>query len=265
MMGKSMELAKEAEAELASNQELEDVQGASLEASSTSEEEMPFADANPIGLGTIPIAYTLLTIIFGDGHSQGVKVEDLEQVVVHRRFPAGHKFKKLEDRGLRLFQPDFLIFGHNFVKFGLHNIKHIICPFLSTLVNEGALPLKQIYTEAELMQATIDTGLPMDNATDHVADNFENTPTKEQDIWNLEGATNEHKQSTGINDCPTQFSECRGMHGKRVCQVSTRRTCKVPNQGKFNQFVRVVDANKNNRITEDELFAAAEAAGVDTA
>lgn len=274
MLDKLIELAKEAESELAVNQDPEDEQEATEEQSfvdveqqgGVSEEDMPLVDNNPIGLGTIPVAYTLLTIIFGEGKSKGIKVSNLKRVVVDRRFPDGHRFKSLESRPrFRPLQPHFLLPGHNFVKFGLGNIRHIICPFLSTLINEGALPLKQIYTEDELMQATIDTGLPEDNATDHVADNFANTPTKQQDLWNLEGATNEHKQSTGINDCKTTVSECRGTRGHRVCKTETRRTCFLPNKNNFDRFVRVVDANRDQYITEDELFKAADLAGVDSA
>jgi len=268
-----------------------------LEKEAAQMDRLPVVDDNPIGLGTIPGSYGLLVRIFGS-EKDGLKVEDLETIVLERRFPRKYKFKgKLEDRpDNRGNQLNVLALNNTddirdnadpfasrrrrrrrrrlrddeirpaFVEFGLENVMFIICPFLSTLVNEGALPLKQLYTDHELEEVTIRAGLDKKIAKAHVEDNFENTPSGIQDIWNLEGATNEHKQSTGINDCSTRFSHCADEKEASSCEVRTERSCFLPNEKNFDRFIRTVTrgkGKKDERITLEALNEAASNSKVD--
>ena len=107
----------------------------------------------------------------------------------------------------------------------------IICPFLSTLVNEGALPIKQTYTREELEEATLDAGLGRSIADAHVEGNFLNDPDGIQDLWNLEGVTNEHVTSMGINDCRTAFTSCSEDEEPpwQECDFESARNCEHPN------------------------------------
>jgi len=88
------------------------------------------------------------------------------------------------------------------------DFRNIICPFLSTLVNEGALPVKDSYTVAELRNVTLFAGLPADLLDPHVAGNFQNNPSGTQDLFSMEGSSKEHATSTGVHDCPTMYFYC---------------------------------------------------------
>merc|ERR1719464_2318983 len=91
--------------------------------------------------------------------------------------------------------------------------------------------------------------------------NFLNDPDAVQDIWNMEGFTNEHVTSTGIHDCITEFRFCEHEHPPNaVCSTNTNRDCHHPNRMKFEQFVEAVDSNNDNFITIAELDAAGEQA-----
>merc|ERR1719223_239535 len=125
------------------------------------------------------------------------------------------------------------------------------------MVAEGVVPLKQKYSKDELLNATKDAGLDADTAQSHVDGNFLNNPSDEQDIWNMEGATNEHVTSTGIHDCGTRFSDCKGEPGEASCTASTVRNCDMPNKKIFNLFVESVDVDEDGYITKAELEAAA--------
>mmetsp|Transcript_58304 Transcript_58304/g.136317 ORF Transcript_58304/g.136317 Transcript_58304/m.136317 type:complete len:253 (+) Transcript_58304:122-880(+) len=123
----------------------------------------------------------------------------------------------------------------------LRNVMRIICPFLSALVNEGVLEVKNSYTRDELMAITIQAGLDPEIAVGHTEGNFANNPSGEQDIFAMEGAANEHDTSTGIHDCPTLYYNCHNLteDGKyteiQSCQDLTV-DCEVPSQPAFEQF-----------------------------
>eukprot|EP00971_Amphidinium_carterae_P330584 6463697-Amphidinium_carterae.1 len=55
--------------------------------------------------------------------------------------------------------------------------RSIICPFLSTLINEGVLPRKDLYTRDELQEITIQAGLSEDVTIGHVDSNFAHNPS----------------------------------------------------------------------------------------
>lgn len=250
-----------------------------LEVKATS---IPVRDRNPIGLGTIDGSHGLFVQIFGG--SKGIHYEDLKRLELFRRFPLGYTYNgPLETRTrrrtrhdrfrrsadpLRKLEPDAVMrsgnfpFGNQFSQFvtaDLNMVNFIICPFLSTCVHEGALPLKQEYKRAELEEVTITAGLDMSTAQAHVEDNFANNPSGIQDIWNMEGVQNEHKFSTGINDCSSSFQKCRIQPGRprKVCDGWTNRsTCTLPNHGRFEDFFVAVDTDENDYITTDELDAA---------
>lgn len=134
----------------------------------------------------------------------------------------------------------------------------IICPFLSTLVNEGVLDVKAEYTKDELLNITKQAGLDPAAAEQHIAGNFKNNPSMRQDIFKMEGAANEHIQSLSINDCPTSFTNCSvDTAGIAQCETHTS-DCDKPNTHGFEEFWVVVDVNKDGIMTRRELSDAVE-------
>jgi len=232
------------------------------------------SDFNPIGEGTINGAHGLLIMTFGDG--VGMNVDDLRDISLSRKFPAGYTFTGTihpqvpvseRERWNWLSEEQMAAQsphprenpGHNgFVLATMENINFIICPFLSMMVNEGALPLRQNYTKAELQEATRIAGLDPTTGQSHVDGNFLHDPDQIQDIWNMEGFTNEHVTSTGIHDCATSFQFCEHEHPPDAhCVTDTPRDCRHPNRVKFEEFVTAVDTNNDDFITIAELDAAA--------
>eukprot|EP00929_Paragymnodinium_shiwhaense_P116092 TRINITY_DN8535_c0_g1_i3.p1 TRINITY_DN8535_c0_g1~~TRINITY_DN8535_c0_g1_i3.p1 ORF type:complete len:520 (+),score=69.73 TRINITY_DN8535_c0_g1_i3:66-1625(+) len=140
------------------------------------------------------------------------------------------------------------------------NMHKIICPFLSTLINEGVWPVKPEYTRKEIEAITEAAGISIKEVLDHSASNFDNSPTDMQDIWNMEGAHNEHVTSTGIHDCVTIFSDCKTLEDDReVCTTETPNPhCTLPNKAVFDEFVAKVDTNQDGYITHTELWDAEE-------
>jgi len=245
------------------------------------------SDVNPIGSGTIHGSHGLLVRIFGNNGR--IAVEDLRRISLDRRFPRSYRFPGTLRPVRRGNQPHRIRNaagsgkggkggkggansgkGNNdisrtaFVQASIRNINFIICPFLSTMVNEGALPVSQSYTRDQLQAATELAGLDPDIAVAHSDGNFVNDPDEVQDIFNLEGVSNEHVTSTGIHDCGTRFTRCSGSEtpqGQRECNARTTRSCRHPDSGRlFNQFVRANDRNRDGFITLDELRSAALAA-----
>jgi hypothetical protein len=58
----------------------------------------------------------------------------------------------------------------------------------------------------------------------------------------MEGMSNEHKSSTGISDCPTDWSQCKfkcGSAGEWQCDIK-QATCSanLPNEAKFDAFIK---------------------------
>jgi len=232
------------------------------------------SDFNPIGEGTINGAHGLLVMTFGDG--VGMHVDSLRDISLSRKFPADYTFTGTihpqvavaeSDRENWLSEEQMAAESphprenpgsNGFVLATMENINFIICPFLSTMVNEGALPLRQNYTKAELQDATAVAGLDPAVGQSHVDGNFLHDPDQIQDIWNMEGFTNEHVTSTGIHDCVTAFRFCEHEHAPNAhCVTSTPRDCRHPNRVKFEQFVTAVDTNNDDFITIAELDAAA--------
>lgn len=241
-------------------------------------------DINPIGEGTIHGSHGLLVLVFGG--SSGLAVDDLRRISLERRFPRGYRFGgtllpvRRGRQGTLMSQAvnsggrrcrgggdNNRICNTPFVSANIANVNFIICPFLSTLVNEGALPVKQTYTRDELQAATELAGLDPDIADLHSDGNFINDPDMIQDLWNLEGVSNEHVTSTGIHDCSTSFESCTTgrEHPDQDCETESERDCEYGgNSGRYDQFEREVDRNRNGFITLtelDEAAARAEAAG----
>eukprot|EP00403_Amphidinium_massartii_P015669 CAMPEP_0178418252 /NCGR_PEP_ID=MMETSP0689_2-20121128/24992_1 /TAXON_ID=160604 /ORGANISM="Amphidinium massartii, Strain CS-259" /LENGTH=389 /DNA_ID=CAMNT_0020039639 /DNA_START=48 /DNA_END=1217 /DNA_ORIENTATION=+ len=139
------------------------------------------------------------------------------------------------------------------------DIKKIICPFLSTLVNQGILPVKSSYTREELQQITIEAGLDEETTIGHVEGNFMHNPSGEQDIFNMEGAANEHITSTGVHDCATFFYDCKeDSNGVGTC-TNTTLECQLPNEGRFESFFSKADVDPaDDYLTSKELSTFAE-------
>jgi len=149
------------------------------------------------------------------------------------------------------------------------DFRNIICPFLSTLVHEGALPVKDSYTVGELRNVTMFAGLPADLLDPHLAGNFQNNPSGTQDLFSMEGASNEHVTSTGVHDCPTMYFNCFKTDGVSFNNIMfedvqvigdqtwscTNRTlsCELPNEDRFDTFFSEVDANQDGIMTRTEL------------
>jgi len=140
----------------------------------------------------------------------------------------------------------------------------IICPFLATLVNEGALPVRDSYTKFELEGTTVQAGIPEMNVEEHVhGGNFLNNPSGVQNIFNMEGAVNEHVTSTGIHDCKTDYSKCpeSTLHnpiGKELCPGAETEDCELPNEDIFEKFWDHTDANDDKFIDLEEMLNDAE-------
>eukprot|EP00929_Paragymnodinium_shiwhaense_P034336 TRINITY_DN18705_c0_g1_i1.p1 TRINITY_DN18705_c0_g1~~TRINITY_DN18705_c0_g1_i1.p1 ORF type:complete len:457 (-),score=79.04 TRINITY_DN18705_c0_g1_i1:108-1478(-) len=142
-----------------------------------------------------------------------------------------------------------------------HNLPHkknfrlIICPFLSTLIHEEAMEVKASYTREELEDITEAAGLPFSFVEAHATANFINNPSHVQDIFNMEGASNEHVTSTGVHDCNTCFSNCYTQTDARdICETHTDTPlCELPNGKIFFNFVDNVDYDKDGFLTVDEL------------
>jgi len=131
--------------------------------------------------------------------------------------------------------------------------RRIICPFLSTLINEGSLPVKPSYTREELQEVTIQAGLSEEITIGHVEGNFMHNPAGVQDIFNMEGAANEHITSTGVHDCPTFYYDCKeDSSGVGTC-TNTTLECKLPNKDRFESFFSAADANSDLHLTREEL------------
>mmetsp|Transcript_7421 Transcript_7421/g.16334 ORF Transcript_7421/g.16334 Transcript_7421/m.16334 type:complete len:287 (+) Transcript_7421:112-972(+) len=138
---------------------------------------------------------------------------------------------------------------------GYRSVQRIICPFLSTLINEGVLENKDLYTKEELNAITLQAGIDVENATAHLDGNFENNPSGVQDLFAMEGAPNEHFTSTGIHDCPTMFYNCDDCaDGIKSCTNLTL-DCEVPNAAIFDKFWYEVDANSDGFMSTTELSA----------
>lgn len=129
----------------------------------------------------------------------------------------------------------------------------IICPFLGTMVNEGVLPVRTQYSRDELMGITLQAGLSPEIANAHLAGNFLNNPSGIQDIFNMEGATNEHDRSTGIHDCVTSFTQCNKESPPNQRCTNKTQTCAVPNRRHCNEFFRLADTNCDGQLTQREV------------
>lgn len=217
-------------------------------------------DANPIGLSTIEGTFNTLITVFGQqqGNLIGIRVADLRTVVVDRKFPPNYQFvgefpaqTDNPNGGVAGFQGD-----NQFVEASLQNVNFIICPFLGTVVNEGALPIRQAYDIEELMTVVRGAGASEQIVSNVFGANFANNPAGAQDIWNMEGAQNEHFDSTGINDCFTNFFNCGGDVGSLACESTSDRSCVHPNGPRFDAIFGLADLNRDGIITTMEVSAA---------
>lgn len=148
--------------------------------------------------------------------------------------------------------------GRNEVK--PDELNGIICPFLRALIKEKILR-GCVHTREALLQVTLDAG-PRDQdfnkrAAAHVEENFKNIPSGIQDICKMEGAPNEHKNSTGINDCLTEFGKCTPARGSSPAScpnnITRDTSCGVPNAHRFEDFFTRLDSNTDSYLSITEL------------
>jgi len=146
--------------------------------------------------------------------------------------------------------------------------KDVICPFLATLVNEGALSVRNSYSKLELETITVQAGVPAGTVMGHVhGGNFFWNPSGVQNIFDMEGAVNEHKTSTGIHDCETDYSKCplstrHDPEGTEKCPGAVTVDCTLPNVGIFDRFWDHTDANDDGFIDLTEMMGDANGFGV---
>jgi len=122
-------------------------------------------------------------------------------------------------------------------------------------VQEEVLPVRSSYSKELLKTVTTRAGLSDTMAEDHIDDNFAFNPSGFQDIFNMEGASNEHMTSTGINDCSTTFENCHRSDGQLSCTNFTSRSCGVPSLDKFNSAFNLLDTDHDDRLHLSELLA----------
>jgi len=149
------------------------------------------------------------------------------------------------------------------------NIENVTCPFLKTVLNTGDLEVKPVYRISELVAVAIDAGLSPSEVANHVNGNFRNVPTRMMDIFNMEGNPNEHKTSTGILDCPSNFPAEVGPEGSNCADdpvVGNKKCtsvgdCRVGNVTRmmtaFNLFYSAADEDADGFLTLREIEAVA--------
>jgi len=140
--------------------------------------------------------------------------------------------------------------------------KKIICPFLSTLIHEHALPVRDWYTRAELTDLVVNVGgLSKEEVSKHIHAQFRMLRTLKIDIFDMEGLPDEHQTSSGINDCYSDYSDYRScpsnpdtspLAGVRVCPTPSK-SCGVPNSDKLHIFWEHFDTNSDEQLSVAEL------------
>eukprot|EP00929_Paragymnodinium_shiwhaense_P028923 TRINITY_DN1668_c0_g1_i2.p1 TRINITY_DN1668_c0_g1~~TRINITY_DN1668_c0_g1_i2.p1 ORF type:complete len:411 (-),score=40.85 TRINITY_DN1668_c0_g1_i2:359-1591(-) len=137
------------------------------------------------------------------------------------------------------------------------NVKKIICPYLSSAVEEGFLEVQNEYTLHELELAVLRGGIHPEDTAKVIGANFVNNPSGKMDIFNMEGAQNEHVSSTGITDCFSLFRNCTTKNGVGSCESETPNPdCSSSSTSVFDELVAVVDLNKDGIISLGELVTA---------
>lgn len=136
-------------------------------------------------------------------------------------------------------------------------VRGTICPWVSIMLN-----MKKLrgcwQTNQTLLDVAVASGLPERVAQRHIAGNFLNNPSGEQDVCNMEGALNEHKTSTRINDCRTVYEGCTPhQDGKpAVCEKVTTNTttCGIPDAREFDEFwSKIKDGDTSPYVSAAEI------------
>lgn len=144
----------------------------------------------------------------------------------------------------------------------------VICPFLATLLNEGALDKKNVHTAQELADVSIAAGLPNSTVQGHTFEgNFRDIPSMRINVFDMEGNVNEHLTSTGITDCPSSYPISSSTNCP-LDSVTQAPKCPTPDTGcrrnatfvqeKFDTFFRIADTNSDGFLDVDELEPAEE-------
>jgi len=159
------------------------------------------------------------------------------------------------------------------------------CPFLGTLTNEGVIANDWIINETLWKAASFGAAgtTPLHNVQGAFQGNFRDhsrwkDEMKVQDqkgaevqcvYWYLnplkmEGMSNEHKSSTGISDCPTDWSKCKfkcGSAGEWQCDTQEAAcSANLPNEAKFDAFIKkligfdVIDEDAYVTTCQLEMF-----------
>jgi len=133
------------------------------------------------------------------------------------------------------------------------------------MVNEGIYEVKTGYTFDELIEVTIQAGLTPAEARGGMLSTWKGHPRGWLlDIFEMDGQTNEHKTSTGINDCATTAIYCHTfdevgspvnsqLPGSSQC-VTRTEPCVKPNPVRFEAFWNIVDLDGDGIWTRKELL-----------
>eukprot|EP00927_Polykrikos_kofoidii_P045615 TRINITY_DN3964_c0_g1_i1.p1 TRINITY_DN3964_c0_g1~~TRINITY_DN3964_c0_g1_i1.p1 ORF type:complete len:462 (+),score=86.24 TRINITY_DN3964_c0_g1_i1:102-1487(+) len=126
------------------------------------------------------------------------------------------------------------------------DVRATICPWAGTMLNMEKLR-GCTQTKETLMRVAVASGLPERLARRVVEENFQNYPSEEQNLCDMEGSLNEHINSTKCNDCPTSYLQCTQRHGETpaFCEsIETKdKDCGKPSAEAFDEFFAKIKAD----------------------
>merc|ERR1712232_1352954 len=105
----------------------------------------------------------------------------------------------------------------------------------------------------ELESITLRAGMDPLRVAAHINGNFANYPALASiefgalrliDVYNMEGAVNEHVTSTGLNDCETVYWNCHDEHGVKTCNSQLIIPSKDHDTARFSRNIK--DCNLHN-------------------
>merc|ERR1712113_146948 len=104
--------------------------------------------------GTVAGAFRFLIQVFGES-CDSISVQSLETVLIDNMYPAHYTFPSSRNCKDVASVPD---------------VSSVICPFLATLIKQGALPVRDVYSQDQLSDVTIMAGLDAESVMGHVND-----------------------------------------------------------------------------------------------
>jgi hypothetical protein len=225
--------------------------------------------------GAIAGATDLIIKVFGETCTT-ISRSSLEDVFLRNIFPPGYRFPsdRICPSGVAAQIADGTPFDIGVgATVGQRSIESVNCPFLATMIHQGALENKPVYARFELQTLSIAAGVAEVDGELHTEGNFMNVPTEMMDLFDMEGNPNEHQTSTGIIDCPSPFPSTPGgsldscqfdkIVGNLKCTPNipgaNGLSCRSPERSRqaFDTFINAADVSPNDGfLTPGELLAA---------